>query len=182
MTDQPQSPRAITINSGPPNVAILAQIEHTLGTQLPDGDYWYDYRCGACGLMGGPAQGFLRPGLALGGPLPPNASGDSGTGCFVNGRELHTLDIVGLNQLLMRAGGQCLPGRWSLDATGNLGPENGIPMINLVQLASMGAPGAFGGATGGGDNSWSTRYASGNSSGGAGFIQFSGGGSVSYGM
>jgi hypothetical protein len=58
--------------------------------------------CGAWGIQGGPTLGFLQAGLAIGGALQSNAlNGD--TGVFINGRQLHRLDVVSLQQLgLMR--------------------------------------------------------------------------------
>ncbi len=77
---------------------------------------------------------FLPPGLTLGGPVPADASGGGQgalTGVFINGRELHPLDVVGLQQLI----GQVWPGRWWVDAQGNYGLENGPALGNLALLA-----------------------------------------------
>ena len=155
-----------------PRAEGLARLEAAAGATIPDGDYWYDARCGAWGQAGGPAQGFLPPDLDLAGPLRLDASG-GGTPVVINGRALHPVDVLGLNQLLIRVGSTCLPGRWFCDAAGNLGPEGGLPLVNLQQLAMGG---------GGGDNFWSTRFSAGNSSGGAGYVSLPGGGQVSFGM
>jgi len=167
------SERNLTINGAPPNLSALNELEAAAGGQIPDGDYWYDALCGAWGYFGGPAQGVLPPNLQIAGPLPLEASG-GGTPVVVNGRALHPLDVMGLNQLLMRVGSTCLPGRWFCDAMGSMGPEGGVPLINLHQLAAMGG--------GGGDNFWSTGFSAGNSSGGAGYVSLPGGGQVSFGM
>lgn len=169
--------RAITINGGPPNLEVLDMIEKMAGTIIPDGDYWYDQVSGATGVMGGPCSGFLPAGLELAGPLPADAS-NGNTGVFVNGRQLHSIDVMNLNQILILGGAQCLPGRWTIDAYGNLGPEGGIPLVNLVQLAMAGANQGTGG--GGGDNFWSSRYSFGNESGGSGYVKLPNGGYVGY--
>ncbi len=162
--------RRLTINGAPPRLAGLEQLESMLGGAIPDGDYWYDRACGAWGPWGGQTQGFLPPGLDLGAPLPIDASGGA-TPVIVNGRALHPLDVAALNQILSRVGAQCLPGRWTLDANGNLGVENGPVLVNLYALQ----------VAGGGDNYWSSRFSAGNESGGFGYVSLPGGGSVSYG-
>jgi hypothetical protein len=109
-------------------------IERMYGKPTPEGDYWYDPVSGAAGGWGGPALGFLPAGLQLGGPLPPNASGGGRgtlTGVFINGRELHPIDV----QVLIAIYGQAIPGRWWVDGQGNAGQEGGPPLINLVALA-----------------------------------------------
>jgi hypothetical protein len=123
------------------DLQVLAQVEQMYGRPAPAGDYWYDPVSGAGGAWGGPTLGFLPAGLALGGPLPPNASGGGDgrlTGVFVNGRELHPVDV----QVLMSIYGQVIPGRWWVDGYGNAGAEGGPAMFNLVQLARQRGGGA----------------------------------------
>jgi hypothetical protein len=99
--------------------------------------------CGAWGIQGGPTLGFLQAGLAIGGALQSNAlNGD--TGVFINGRQLHRLDVVSLQQL-----GPVLPGRYWVDAMGNFGFEGGLKLGNLWMLARQRHatnPGSSGGA------------------------------------
>ena len=57
-----------------------------------------------------------------------DASG-GGTGVFFNGRELHRQDALALQQLF----GVVIPGRYTLDAYGNLALENGRFVVNLLQ-------------------------------------------------
>jgi len=127
----------------------LARLEARMGT-LPDGEYWYDARSGAAGRWGGPAVAIFPAGLELGGPLPATASGGGSgklTGVFINGRELHPVDVAGLQALL----GQVWPGRWWVDAQGFFGAEgNPAPLGNL--LAAARARGA------GGRQAWSGRH------------------------
>jgi hypothetical protein len=128
--------RRIRFNGQPfsgESAATLARLERAIG-RIPDGDYWYDPACGASGRWGGPTLAFLPAGLELGGAVPPNASGGGRgtlTGVFINGRELHPLDVEGLRELV----GAVLPGRWWVDAQGNYGAEGGPPAGNLVASA-----------------------------------------------
>jgi hypothetical protein len=129
----------------------LAKLERYVG-RIPDGDYWYDPRTGASGRWGGPALAFLPAGLELGGAVPANASGGgqgSLTGVFVNGREVHPVDVAGFRELV----GAVLPGRWWVDASGNYGLEGGPPMGNLVAMAQARRRAGQGGGT-----AWSKRY------------------------
>jgi hypothetical protein len=135
---------------GASELATLERLERGVG-RLDDGAYWYDPRTGASGRWGGPALAFLPPGLELGGPLPADASGGGQgtlTGVFVNGRELHPLDVLGLQQLI----GQVWPGRWWVDAQGNYGLEGGPPLGNLVLLARARQ------SSGGRRQAWSKHY------------------------
>ncbi|MFO0746886.1 MAG: hypothetical protein U1F43_14620 [Myxococcota bacterium] len=105
--------------------------------QVPAGAYWYDNGSGAAGLWGGPTRGFLGAGLGLGGALPANASGGGSgrlTGVFINGRELHPLDVQGLTAML---GQSPWPGQWWVDGQGNFGPVGSPAVGNLVVLASQ---------------------------------------------
>ncbi|MBA2542158.1 MAG: hypothetical protein H0V17_21135 [Deltaproteobacteria bacterium] len=118
------------------DMQTLAQIERMYGKPAPEGAYWYDARSGAAGAWGGPTLGFLPAGLSLGGPLPAHASGGGNgqlTGVFVNGRELHPVDI----KVLYSIYGQVVPGRWWVDGQGNAGQEGGPALINLVQIAQQ---------------------------------------------
>lgn len=121
----------------PVDLETLARFEKAWGVVVPSGDYWYDDQSGAAGIIGGPTRGFLGPGLGLGGrPVPANASGGGHgrlTGVFINGRELHPLDVAGLTKLLGQAP---WPGRWWVDGRGYFGAEGGPPVGNLFQLAA----------------------------------------------
>jgi hypothetical protein len=114
-------------------LATLQQLESYFGTQLADGTYWYDARTGAFGNWGGPTVGFLVPGLNLAGPLPKNASG-GGTRVFINGREIHPVDLSNLQQMVQT---QILPGRYFVEANGNAGYEGGPVMLNILQASQQ---------------------------------------------
>jgi hypothetical protein len=146
--------RAVRINGRPlaaSELQTLEKVERFVG-RIPDGDYWYDPRTGASGRWGGPALAFLPAGLELGGALPANASGGGQgnlTGVFMNGREVHPIDVAGFQGLV----GAVLPGRWWVDASGNYGLEGGPPMGNLVAMAQARRRAGQGGGT-----AWSKRY------------------------
>ena len=140
--------RKVIINArtiGAEEQAELEKIEKRYRFRLPDGSYWYDRISGAVGLWKGPAAGFIPAGLHLGPKMPQDCSG-GGTGVFVNGRELHPIDVAALRQFTV-----VLPGRWWVDAQGNGGPENGPAMFNLVVLAQQAA------ARGARSSGWSRR-------------------------
>lgn len=145
---QPAQPaRKLTFNGRPLTTAEMArleQVERIYRFRLPDLAYWYDNVSGAAGLWKGPTAGFLPAGLGFGGKMPPDCS-TGGTGVFVNGRELHPIDVMALRQITM-----VLPGRWWVDANGNGGPEGGPVMFNLVVLARQAGARGAGGA-------WSRR-------------------------
>ncbi len=105
-------------------------LEQKYHAPVPDGNYWYDRMCGAWGMMGGPVLCTLEPNHDIGGPLQPGAS-NGNTGVFINGRELHYLDIA----LLQRVVPMIIPGRWWLDVYGNFGTEGGPMLGNLWTLA-----------------------------------------------
>ena len=121
----------------------LRQLEAHIG-EVPAGRYWYDQASGAAGLWGGPAAAYLGPGLTLGGALPAAASGGGDgrlSGVFVNGRELHPLDIRGLATVV-----PVQRGRYWWDAAGNVGVEGGPALFNFYWLQQQ-QRGSAGGST-----------------------------------
>lgn len=130
----PAEIRRVLVNGAALDVAALGELDRAARVRVPDGDYWYDARCGACGARGGPTAAFLPPGLALGATLRADASGGGSgllTGVFVNGRELHFADHQALSRL-----GPLYAGRYWLDAHGNWGVEGTeIPLGNLLEAA-----------------------------------------------
>ncbi len=134
--------RSITINGAElthNQLAALERLEDATGDRWPDGAYWYDARSGAAGAWGGPASGWVDAGLPIAGPMPADCSG-GGTGVFVNGRELHVVDVIMLEQLL----GTLLPARYWCDAQRNAGFEGGPPIVNLDELSRRRHGGAAG--------------------------------------
>jgi hypothetical protein len=120
--------------------ADMVQALAQYGIRVAPGDYWYDAASGLFGMIGGPGLGFTVPGLQLGGPLGPDASGGGQgglTGVFVNGRELHPQDVMALSTL-----GPVTPGRYWLRFDGWYGVEGGMPLGNLIMLAQQASGGA----------------------------------------
>ena len=124
--------RSVTVNRTRLDDDALRAAEQRFRTRIPDGDYWYDRVSGAWGMAGGPTMGLTLAGLDVSGPLPANASNGT-TGVFINGRELHVMDVLGLQQIT----GMVLPGRYWVDAQGNGGYEGGPALFNLRMLAEQ---------------------------------------------
>jgi hypothetical protein len=125
------SARSIVVNRKALTNEEVEKLEREHQVRILDGAYWYDPVSGAWGLEGGPTMGFLPARMELGGPLPSDASG-SGSGVFVNGRELHPLDAASLQRLA-----PVQPGRYWVDERGNYG-RDGSPsaLLNLVLLSN----------------------------------------------
>jgi hypothetical protein len=102
------------------------QILQSVYGPIRPGAYWYDPVSGWWGPEGGPVQGQIDPWLALGGPLRADASG-GGTGVFINGRELHPIDVARLQQMF----GNVPMGRYWVGADGIGGIEGGPASFNL---------------------------------------------------
>ena len=135
--------RSVIINDVRLSDEQVVALERRFRIPMRDGNYWYDRRGGACGLKGGPTAGSTLPGLDVGGPLKANAS-NGNTGVFVNGRELHIMDVVVLRQFV-----PVYSGRYWCDAYGNGGFEGGPALWNVWQLIrAAGGGGNSGGAWG----------------------------------
>lgn len=126
-----QDARNVVINRVRVSDQAVQALEAYYRTIIPDGSYWYDPVSGLWGVEGGPAAGKMLPYLELGGPLRADASG-GGTGVFINGRELHPLEVYYLWQLF----GVVLPGPYWLDADGVGGYEGGPPLFDLAASAA----------------------------------------------
>jgi len=133
---------SILVNGSALDNATITALETAYRTRLLPGSYWYDSRSGLWGYETGPAKGQIAPGLRLGGPLSARASvGYSAgvTGVFVNGRELHPVELGYLQRLY----GQVRPARYWLDARGVGGYEGGPAQFDLRAraIAQQGGPG-----------------------------------------
>lgn len=122
--------QAVHFNGSALPPAVVAQLQ-SAGLPLPAGRYWYDPASGWWGQQGGPAVGQLPPGLPLGGPLRADASG-GGTGTYINGRELHPVEVQQL-ALLFSAPVPRL--RFWMNAQGIGGPEGGPATFSLMAAA-----------------------------------------------
>ncbi|GMN42956.1 hypothetical protein TIFTF001_012158 [Ficus carica] len=82
----------VSINGHPITDRVVKKAQKLAGSVHP-GDYWYDYRAGFWGIMGGPCLGIVPPYIEeFNYPMPENCAGGN-TGIFVNGRELHQKDL-----------------------------------------------------------------------------------------
>ncbi|KAK9757854.1 hypothetical protein RND81_01G190500 [Saponaria officinalis] len=71
---------------------LVKKAEKLAGPVYP-GQYWYDYRAGFWGVVGGPCLGIVPPSIEeFNYPMPENCAAGN-TGVFVNGRELHQKDL-----------------------------------------------------------------------------------------
>ena len=121
--------RVVVVNRVRLTEEQVKAFEQRWSIQVRDGTYWYDRVSGAWGMDGGPTAGWIMPGLELGGALPADAS-HGNSGVFINGRELHQLDVAALMRIT-----PVYPGRWWVDAQGTFGAEGGAPIGNLWLLA-----------------------------------------------
>jgi hypothetical protein len=149
--------------------------EDAARAQIPAGRYWYDSQSGLWGLEGQAVAGVVQAGFPSA-PLDPNISRGN-TNVFVNGRHLPTPEVTALSQLFQQ---QLRPGRYFLNANGDMGVEGGAPLVNIVVLIQQRQAQTGGG---GGDNIWSSRNTNsiGNESNGAGYV-CTGGTCATYGM
>ena len=163
----------VFINGAALDQRQLAEFQQRYGQGPRPGRYWYDSRSGLFGNEGGPSLGWIYPGHEFG-ALSADASRGT-TGVFVNGRQIDTTDYMALAAIV----GVIAPGRYWLDGMGNYGYEDyPVAVGNLYQLMQWQT------ARSGGDNAWSTRFSSGNSTNdnSAGYVQCPDGTFVSYGM
>ncbi|KAM5385489.1 hypothetical protein ACJZ2D_000688 [Fusarium nematophilum] len=165
---------SVIVNGMELGQADLLTLQGVLGAVIP-GNYWYDRRSGGYGTVGGPCTGFMVAGLALGnGELHPHASGNTGTGVFINGREIHAMDVVGLQAM----GVWVRQGRWWLNADGSYGMEGSPVTLGNLRMQANARPGGGGG--GGGAHTWSTSMGHYGGSDGQGFTYIGGPGWTYY--
>jgi hypothetical protein len=172
--------RAVVVNGERLGDEALRQLESRFQATVPEGSYWYDKVSGAWGQQGGPAQGLTLPGLEVGGPLRADAS-NGNTGVFINGRELHYLDVLGLQ----RIAGAVSPGRYWVDAQGNGGYEGGQALFNLRLMAQQAAAARGGlwttpGSAGVGESYGGGAWAYGNANTGIGVLSDGEGGMMIF--
>ncbi|TYI19394.1 hypothetical protein ES332_A07G161700v1 [Gossypium tomentosum] len=84
--------RNVSVNGHPLPERVVKKAEKTAG-RIQSGQYWYDFRAGFWGVLGGPCLGIIPPHIEeFNYPMPENCAGGS-SGVFVNGRELHQKDL-----------------------------------------------------------------------------------------
>ena len=144
--------REVYVNRVKLDDVTLQALETQYKIPIQNGRFWYDATCGAWGVEGGPTAGFIYPALNLPRPMPVDIS-QGGTGIFINGREIHPLDQMALQQIF----GTTIPGRYWLDAQGNLGPEGGGAIANLAAAISASRGGQSGSVTHGYGKGYGSR-------------------------
>lgn len=161
--------RSVVVNGVALSMEKITELEAKYKTKIVDGNYWYDGKSGAWGKAGGPVEGYLEANLGIGGALSASASGKSGTGVFINGRELHATDVANLNTLFKAYGATTIPGRYWADASGNFGIEGQTTALGNLMTMVQGLQ-----KSGGGGNSFYYK------SNGSDYTNFGGGGGTSY--
>ncbi|KAG9134062.1 hypothetical protein Leryth_004757 [Lithospermum erythrorhizon] len=82
----------VTVNGYLIPVRLIKKAEKVAGP-IQAGNYWYDFRAGFWGVIGGPCRGIIPPFIEeFNQIMPENCSGGN-TGVFVNARELHQTDF-----------------------------------------------------------------------------------------
>jgi hypothetical protein len=131
-----QTKKEISVNGVQLDENTIQQLEAAYRTRLINGHFWYDPVSGLWGAWGGPAFGQILPGLSLGRPLRFEASGGQ-TNIVINGRAVHPLEYQALRASY---GSAAVPGRYWLDAWGNIGQEGG-PALTNIYATGMGQSG-----------------------------------------
>ncbi|XP_052170565.1 protein ENHANCED DISEASE RESISTANCE 4 [Diospyros lotus] len=122
----------VTINGHPIPDRFLKKAEKLSGPIQP-GNFWYDFRAGFWGVMGGHCLGIVPPFIEeFNYPMPENCAGGN-TGIFVNGRELHQKDL----NLLSSRGLPTIRGRsYIIEISGRvLDEDTGEELDGLGKLA-----------------------------------------------
>jgi hypothetical protein len=160
-----ECPTQVVVNGRCAERATLEQIQQRYRFQVQPGRYWYDRASGLAGLDGQAPIGFFAPNMPFDAPLAADASRGR-TRVFINGREITDSEVAFLRTL-----GPVIPGRYWLDAAGNVGFEGRpTPFANLVALAQATQRGnARGGSR---DNFHGNSYLHtySNSAGGCGYV------------
>ncbi len=127
ITSAAESQTGVFVNGAPLSGQTLSDLQRLYPVPIAPGRYWYDPMSGAYGMEGRPVTGQMAPGLALGGPLQPNAS-NGNSGVFINGRQLTAGETAYLEQACSTPVAR---GRYWVNAQGIGGYEGGPPAFNL---------------------------------------------------
>ncbi|MGE0354186.1 MAG: hypothetical protein AB7I33_05460 [Gemmatimonadales bacterium] len=130
-----QDGTGVFINDKTLTTAELSELKRLHGVPaavpIPAGRYWYDKYSGLWGMVGGPTQGQLLPGLEIG-TMRPDVSG-RGSGVFINGREIHSQEVAYLRAIF----GTVVPGRYWMNWQGIGGYEGGPAIFSVYQAAQQ---------------------------------------------
>ncbi len=142
----------IVVNGQALSAETVRQLQQIYPVAIAPGRYWYDAISGAWGREGEPIAGQMMPGLALGGPLRPNASRGT-SGVFINGRQITAGEKSYIEMLCQTP---VAPARYWIMATGIGGYEGGPAIFNLAQCPGVAQQ------QGGGARSMSRTYCDAN--------------------
>ncbi|KAH9604158.1 hypothetical protein KSS87_010498 [Heliosperma pusillum] len=122
----------VMVNGHPIPDKLIKKAEKLAGP-VYSGEYWYDYRAGFWGAIGGPCLGIIPPLIEEFNYPMPEKCGAGNTGVFINGRELHQKDL----ELLSTRGLPSTKDRsYIVDITGRTVDEDtGEEVVNLGKLA-----------------------------------------------
>lgn len=109
----------ISVNKQSLNNFQLSAIQEAAGIRLEDGEYWYDKQSGLWGSVGGPALGTITPDLPLPGSIEGSWASGSGSNIWVNGREIHWLEVSQLPLPTKEEGS-----RFKIDKQGRISEES----------------------------------------------------------
>lgn len=130
-----QGNTGVYINGVELQTQVVHALEQYYKVKVKKGRYWYDAKCGLWGLEGREAQGVVLANLDFGASM--NAKASSGnTGIYINGRQINNSERTQWQAIL----GQTYPGKYMLDAYGNLYTEAGAYLVNVLQLIRNKAP------------------------------------------
>lgn len=177
-------PGSIYINRAQLTSDDMTALKKIYGVKPIAGSYWYDVRSGAFGEMGGPVLGVMYPGHNFA-AMPSDASNGT-SGVFINSRQLQKQEAFQAARLFGYYAP--VPGRYWLDANGNMGIEGYlVPLGNIY--AAMAQAQQRSGTARGNDNFWTSGLFSGgnyytgaNGQPSQGYVSVPGYGPVSFGM
>lgn len=135
-TDAIARPRKVVINGATLTRTERTELVRLLKAKVEPGRYWYDPVSGLWGVEGQPMHGQIYPGLPVKAPLRVSASGGGSgrvTGVFVNGREIHPMEL----RFLRRLFGRVIPGQYWLRPDGTYGMLYGPPLGNLRRATAQ---------------------------------------------
>lgn len=122
----------VTVNGYLIPVRLFKKAEKVAGPIQP-GNYWYDFRAGFWGVMGGPCRGIIPPFIEEFNHIMPENCAGGNTRVFVNGRELHQTDY---NLLVSRGLPKDKNRSYIIEISGRvLDAETGEELESLGKLA-----------------------------------------------
>ena len=180
-----QTQEVVSINGVTLTPLQINEIVQTYGIRPVPGRYWYDQRSGMYGVLGGPVTGVMYPGHQFGNLSADASNGNSSV--YINNRELQSGEAMQIANLFGYY--QPVPGRYWMNANGDIGVEGYPYAIGNVYMAIAIAQRSRANMNTHSGNLWSSGlYSGGNYYTGAdgrpsqGYVSVPGYGPVSHGM